>query len=223
MSAQAGVAQEMLLAPAKGYRALGNEPGWILTLNRWEMVLVTNYGDSETRAPLPPPQIVDDALRYAVLLQAADEATQIGLTVDIRQQVCRDTMNGMPFPHTVSVEIGGNKLRGCGGDTVGLLIGRIWDLSRVAPKAELAFDARGGVSGFAGCNSFTGSYTLTGEGLSFSPLATTRKSCGEETDRAEIELLARLAETIAFDMSETGDLILQQPGDALIASSIAPK
>ncbi len=33
------------------------------------------------------------------------------------------------------------------------------------------------VSGYAGCNQFTGSVTVTGDGLSFGPIASTRRMC----------------------------------------------
>lgn len=35
------------------------------------------------------------------------------------------------------------------------------------------------VGGYAGCNQFTGSVTVTGDGLSFGPIASTRRMCPE--------------------------------------------
>lgn len=35
------------------------------------------------------------------------------------------------------------------------------------------------VSGYAGCNQFTGSVTVTGDGLAFGPMASTRRMCAD--------------------------------------------
>ena len=47
------------------------------------------------------------------------------------------------------------------------------------------------VKGFAGCNAFTGSYTVNGNGLSLGPLAATRKACaaGMETESEFLQVL----------------------------------
>ena len=47
------------------------------------------------------------------------------------------------------------------------------------------------VKGFAGCNTFTGSYTVDGNDLSFGPLAATRKACpaGMETETEFFQVL----------------------------------
>jgi heat shock protein HslJ len=47
------------------------------------------------------------------------------------------------------------------------------------------------VKGFAGCNTFTGSYTVNGNDLSFGPLAATRKACpaGMETETEFFQVL----------------------------------
>lgn len=48
-------------------------------------------------------------------------------------------------------------------------------------KVFLQFDEAGRVSGYTGCNNLSGGYTLQGPRLSFTPLATTRKACLEDT------------------------------------------
>lgn len=51
------------------------------------------------------------------------------------------------------------------------------------------------VKGFAGCNRFTGSYTVNGNDLEFGPLATTRKACltGMDTEAAFLQVLGDTA------------------------------
>ncbi len=55
----------------------------------------------------------------------------------------------------------------------------------------LAF-AGGSVSGGAGCNTFTGSYTLDGNSLSFGPLAVTAMACEPDVSAVETAYLAAL-------------------------------
>lgn len=72
-------------------------------------------------------------------------------------------------------------------------------LAMPADKAQaptLAFDTTSGqrrASGFAGCNRFSGPYTLRSGTLTLGPLATTRQRCGEDADRLERTYLDALA------------------------------
>lgn len=55
-------------------------------------------------------------------------------------------------------------------------------VASAAAVPTLLFDDRGRVSGFAGCNRFSGTYDATGERLRFSPLAITRMACATGMD-----------------------------------------
>lgn len=46
------------------------------------------------------------------------------------------------------------------------------------------------VGGYSGCNQFTGSVTVTGEGLSFGPIASTRRMCQEVMEQEDAFLQA---------------------------------
>ncbi|SNY60793.1 NlpE N-terminal domain-containing protein [Arsukibacterium tuosuense] len=70
----------------------------------------------------------------------------------------------------------------------GLNIAGKWQLTELLQKAVdadnkvfLQFDNAGRVSGYTGCNRLTGGYQLQGPKLSFTPLATTRMACLQET------------------------------------------
>jgi membrane-bound inhibitor of C-type lysozyme len=67
------------------FRAVGNEPGWSLTIVHDSIVLVTDYG--ETRHTLE------------VVIEAGG---------------CRDSMSGDAFETTVTLTLDGRALRGCG-------------------------------------------------------------------------------------------------------------
>ena len=46
------------------------------------------------------------------------------------------------------------------------------------------------VGGYAGCNQFTGSVTVSGDGLSFGPIASTRRMCAESMQQEDAFLQA---------------------------------
>jgi len=56
------------------------------------------------------------------------------------------------------------------------------------------------VGGYAGCNQFTGSVTVTGDGLSFGPIASTRRMCPEVMQQ-EGDFLQALENAHRFSIS----------------------
>jgi len=46
------------------------------------------------------------------------------------------------------------------------------------------------VSGYAGCNQFTGSVTVTGDGIAFGPIASTRRMCADAMQQEDAFLQA---------------------------------
>lgn len=92
------------------FRAVGQEPGWLLdiyTQNR--IILQYDYGERTVDFPLVPPTYPQEgATRYEA---NADGHT---LAVTIRRSPCQDAMSGEPYPATVEVIIDGRTLQGCG-------------------------------------------------------------------------------------------------------------
>jgi len=92
------------------FRAIGQEPGWILDIyTERRMRLVWDYGESTADFPLTAPTALQEgATRY--------EAAQNGrtLAVTIRRTPCNDGMSGEAYPSTVEVVIDGRTLNGCG-------------------------------------------------------------------------------------------------------------
>jgi heat shock protein HslJ len=80
------------------------------------------------------------------------------------------------------------------------LAGTSWALAEMAGTADfahlvptIAFGVDGTVSGFAGCNTFTGSFTTDGATVTMGPLATTKMACvppGSEVESAYLGSLA---------------------------------
>lgn len=92
------------------FRAIGQEPGWILDIyQQSRIVLEWNYGESRVGFPLTEPQYPQEgATRYET---GADAHT---LVVTIRRFPCQDSMSGENFPATVEIVIDGTTLNGCG-------------------------------------------------------------------------------------------------------------
>jgi len=72
------------------------------------------------------------------------------------------------------------------------------------------FGSDGSISGSAGCNSYTGSYTTSGSnGISIGPLATTRMYCGDPgVMDQETAYLALLSTVSSYEVTEDGMLNL---------------
>lgn len=62
--------------------------------------------------------------------------------------------------------------------------------------------ATGRASGFAGCNRFSGTYTLSGDTLSFGPLASTKMACPQGND-VEVAYLAALGKVRTYTTSDS--------------------
>lgn len=194
----------------KSFRARGNEPGWTLDLEPERMVLVTNLGAKRVATPRPAAQRTDAYTRYAARTESAD------LTVTIFERICRDTMTGMPYPHAVEVVHDGGKLAGCGGDPATLLEGWEWVVEDINGKGiidrsrgTLNFGPEGRVSGRSFCNSFTGQYKLTGEGLTVGNTAGTMMACAPSLMQQEGLFLGVLKNVRRFDIGPDGALVLQ--------------
>ncbi|HWA15499.1 MAG TPA: META domain-containing protein [Gemmatimonadales bacterium] len=70
-------------------------------------------------------------------------------------------------------------------------------------------------SGFAGCNRFSGTYTVAGDSLRFGPLMSTKMACPGQ-DQVEGGYLAALGATVTYTLADTS-LILQGAGGTRLA------
>ncbi|WP_136066503.1 MliC family protein [Modicisalibacter radicis] len=99
--------------PQSIFHALGNEPGWMLDLDRDSprMTLVTDYGDERRTLDY---RLVDleNGRQASVTLRSGDAAEPV--TVHLEARACFDAMSGQPYPVRVRVETPERTLRGCG-------------------------------------------------------------------------------------------------------------
>jgi heat shock protein HslJ/uncharacterized lipoprotein YbaY len=197
-------------SPAAGevFSARGNEPGWMLRISGTEITLETDYGQKRVTAPRPEPETTAEFRRYAARTPDGE------LAVTIFDKPCRDSMSGMPYPHSISVLVDGRTLQGCGGDPATLLHGA-WVVEEIdstgiieGSQPTLNFSAEGRVSGKASCNSYTGKYVLSGEALRIGPTAATTMACEPRLMQQEQAFLARLEAIRRFELAADGTLLL---------------
>lgn len=198
------------------WRAQGNEPGWVLTIDEDTIALNYDYGTSAYSTSKPAPQTIDGGTVWSTAEGA--------MVVTMLDTVCVDSMTGMPFPSAVTVEFGELDFRGCGGKPVSLLAGD-WTIESINGESVLAdsgvsmmFDADAGqVSGRGGCNSYGAAIMLTGESLTFGPARSTMMACTDALMRQERALLDTLAEVSSFSLDGDGTLTLSGSAGTIIA------
>lgn len=191
------------------FEAHGNEPPWTLAMLEGSVVFERGYDGAGTIATLRERSTSAEGTRYVA------NADGRALTVDVVSGPCTDGMSGMAYPDTVTVELGGEVSRGCGGEPASLLVGDEWRIERVGDAvaldeapATLAFGDDGGAGGSTGCNRWSASWVLTGESLVLERFASTRRACRGPVGEQETRLLAALEAVRGFAVREDGALVL---------------
>lgn len=91
------------------FRAVGQEPGWLMDLYAERIALLADYGELYLEFPRPAPATTQDgAARYET--QSAGRT----LTITIRQTPCEDVMSGEAYASSVEIVLGARALAGCG-------------------------------------------------------------------------------------------------------------
>ena len=175
--------------------ARGNEPSWRLDVSAAGVAFEAPGLGLTFKAPAAARDMLDG--RPRIIAEAGGER----LEATVVEKPCADMMTGMPFPIGVEVSYAGRTFQGCGGEIMTAIEGG-WRVIRLggSPLPEgvivtIEFGPEGRVSGRTGCNRFTGGYTLTGEGLSFSPLGVTRMACPSpqmETEQRFLDLIQKV-------------------------------
>jgi heat shock protein HslJ len=191
---------------ASTYIARGNEPGWILKMDGKVLDYQGNYGETKITVPQPEGRPSLNGMRYVTER----------LVVDITYASCADVMSGERFTDTVSIRADGKEYKGCGGRKLPpeslnntswtiIMMDQLPTLESV--KTEVHF-ADGKISGTAGCNRFTGTYTHQSNTITFGAIASTRMMCPEKQMAQEAKFLALLNGKVTKRYSVEGNLIL---------------
>ena len=75
-------------------------------------------------------------------------------------------------------------------------------------RPNIAFSGDGTVTGEGGCNTFNGTYTTDGSKLTFGPLSSTKKACGDAADTLEQAFLTALQATQTYEITSDAKLKL---------------
>ncbi|MEZ5708615.1 MAG: META domain-containing protein [Blastomonas sp.] len=192
--------------PDESYRALGTEPGWLLTITDSELRYEGNYGETRIAVPKPEGRPSFNGWRYVT-----DR-----LTVDITHSPCSDGMSDRRYADTVLISADGVDYHGCGGaalppesldDTHWAIITIDGEPTASERAAELHF-SQGRISGSAGCNRMSGSYQVEENRLKTGPLAMTRMACIGPVAGQENALVAILGNTPAIRYTPEGRMLL---------------
>ncbi len=91
------------------FRAIGQEPGWLLEItNGEEILLITDYGQNRNSYPYVEPIVNEEERRTHFVLES------FGVTVEIRGEHCTDVMSGEEFEVSVTIIMKERRLEGCG-------------------------------------------------------------------------------------------------------------
>jgi uncharacterized membrane protein len=197
------------------FRAVGNEPGWALTVDRQRIDYVGDYGETRISEPTPPG-----------FEPRAGSWSSGRLAVTIAPGPCSDGMSDLVYRLTVRVDAAGKAVSGCGGGTVpsSTLAGSNWSViainGRPTPRGDNYFirfeESR--LSAQFGCNGMGGAYSLNGDHLSVPSLEQTLIGCPEPAMRFESEGAAVLRSNVRVErpdgrrmrlVSEAGSIDLE--------------
>lgn len=203
-------------APEGRWSAIGQEPGWMLTIEEGEAFFGYDYNQAQHTAAVTGPHAIEGGVEY---IEGPG-----GLAVTRLFKVCSDIMSGIPYPDTVTVTLGDQVFRGCGGDAQSVLAGTEWVVEDINgggviddARVTMSFDpAEGWASGRGGCNSWGASYTLSGEGISFGDAMSTQMACAEAVMNQEQAFHRALGAVTSYAIDETGALVMTGPDDARI-------
>lgn len=194
---------------ATAWLARGNEPGWRLEMAGGGLVFQTADGATQANGRARDPQVQGDTTTYTASTTAG------ALTTVIVSRRCQDSMSGMPYPQTVTVEVQGRRFQGCGGDPAELLRGDEWVVEDIAggglvdgSRVTVQFGPGDRVAGRASCNRYSGSYALSGEGLQLKGLASTRMACAPALNQQETRFLQILGQVVRHEFTADGALVL---------------
>jgi heat shock protein HslJ len=188
------------------YMALGTEPGWTLEITPSRLNYDGDYGETKIMVPNPGAKPSANGRTY----------TTDRLSVVVQQAPCSDGMSDRRYSDTVRVVADGKALQGCGGKILppDTLAGSNWafvSIGGVSVAADrptsLQFDGNR-LSGSAGCNRFSGSYSVDGGTLKAGPLIATEMACPGAGMTQEAAFFKLMAAPVSLTFADDGTLIL---------------
>lgn len=197
-----------------GYRALGTEPFWSLTIDGKNMVF-SRAGEKEVFASDTVSRPSINGWRHV----------SKNITADVTFTPCSDGMSDRTYKDSVTVMVGKEAYKGCGGGvavpkTLDQTHWRVESINGTAipqnRKAMLSF-ADDRLSGTIGCNRLGASYVYKGKSLSFGPVMSTKMGCPDPIAAQEFTLSTLLSAMKSTEFLNDGSMILTgQNGDTVV-------
>ena len=204
--------QSVETTPA-GYKALGTEPFWSLTIEGKRMVFDLAgehhvFGASTVARPS------FNGWRYVSKT----------ITADVTFAPCSDGMSERTYKDTVTVMVGKNTYKGCGGGILppASLERTAWRVASIngadipATQGALVSFGDGRMSGTIGCNRLGSDYTYADGKVGFGPVMSTRMACQEPLTSQEFAFVSLLGASPATSFTNTGALVLTGKGGATV-------
>ncbi|WP_205479685.1 META domain-containing protein [Sphingomonas arenae] len=167
------------------YRATGSSPAWELSIDRANMV----YTDFSNRVRVAEP--ISGRAMIAAGLPIRTSRMQALIT----RMRCTDPVTQRSYPDTVQLTVDGRRFSGCGGEPLSMTLGNSnWTVEQVnsQPVSGAMQFAGNRMTARFGCNTITGTYTVTSITFSAGARASTRMACPDMT--AETQALAVLSQ-----------------------------
>ncbi|WP_243855566.1 YbaY family lipoprotein [Sphingobium vermicomposti] len=162
-------------------------------------------------------QVLKTNMRYAVRATITDPAGKLLWTTDTVHSV--DPARFEQDLGTLNMVRVGNRSAASG------LIGaqfKVEDINRTglidSSNVTVQFSQGGRVSGSAGCNRFTGDYSLDGQSLRIGPLAVTRRACVTALGNQETRFLAILQDVTSWSVNGNGSVLLRAEDGRYLAA-----
>jgi heat shock protein HslJ len=212
-------------AGQSAYMAIGSEPFWSLEITPARLTF---------NEPGAAPLIIGNPGER----REGESRTIVTRRISVRivPGTCSDGMDDRHYSDSVAVRIGNGPrhLNGCGGAILprATLEGSNWRIVAindvpVAPTnaaaegrvAELRF-ADGRMSGSAGCNRLSGSYSVADQRLTVGPVMATRMLCSEILMTREHAVIAILGAPLNVRYNARGRLVLTGPAGSLLLDQI---
>jgi len=192
------------------YMALGTEPGWTLEITPDRLNYNGDYGETKIMVPNPGGGLDPHSRSY----------TTDRLKVMIVRRECSDGMSDRRYADTVTVVADGKTVKGCGGKILPPtgLAGTSWTFVSIGGTAvatdrptSLQFEGAR-LSGSAGCNRFSGGYSVDGTTLRAGPLMATEMACPGVGMTQEAAFFKLMAAPVSLTFGDDGMLVLTGSG-----------
>ncbi|RMJ03222.1 META domain protein [Marinobacter litoralis] len=202
------------------FKAMGTEPNWSAEIENNRMDLTLPY-DGEVLEGVWLRESV--ANRHGRVYEGKVDEREI--EVSVAHQLCENPMSGAQYPAQVRLTVDGNTFEGCGGDRERLFQGAEWVVDDLAGDGiidrsmmTIRFHDENRISGRASCNRYMGSYSLTGENLTFGQMGSTMMACHDSLMNQERKFLTLMSEVVSGHIGRHGELLLKtQSGDTIKA------